>query len=109
MQRRFAKRRGAACKDSSSGPGSWFELIAYHVRSDIGQGIGAQATFELAIAKSLGEIAKQAHEMADASNDCSLRIAGHPQFAVASIRRKISPGDRKGIPSLRNPASIVCR
>jgi phosphate uptake regulator len=44
----------------------WFELIAYHVRSDIGQGIGAQATFELAIAKSLGEIAKQAHEMADA-------------------------------------------
>jgi hypothetical protein len=47
--------------------------------------------------------------MADASNDRSLRIAGHPQFAVASIRRKISPGDRKGIPSLRNPASIVCR
>jgi hypothetical protein len=65
MQRRFAQR-AAACKDSSSEPGSWFELIAYHVRSNIGQGIGAQATFELAIAKSLGEIAKQAHEMADA-------------------------------------------
>src|SRR5260370_34582 len=50
----------------NEGVGRWFELIAYHVRSDIGQGIGAQATFELAIAKILGEIAKQAHEMADA-------------------------------------------
>jgi phosphate uptake regulator len=46
--------------------GRWFELIVYQTDSDIRQWIGAQATFELAIAKSLGEIANQAHKMAGA-------------------------------------------
>jgi hypothetical protein len=48
------------------GVGRWLESITCHVRSDLGQRTGAQATFELAITKSLIEIAKQAHEMADA-------------------------------------------
>jgi phosphate uptake regulator len=50
----------------NQGVGRWLELIAYHVRNDISQGIGPQAAFEFAIAKSLAEIAKQAREMADA-------------------------------------------
>jgi phosphate uptake regulator len=46
--------------------GQWFELIAYHANNDISLWIGTQATFDLVITKSLGEIAKQSSEMADA-------------------------------------------
>jgi phosphate uptake regulator len=44
----------------------WFESITSHVPSNISQGIDAHTAFELAIKKNLGEIAEQAHEMADA-------------------------------------------
>jgi hypothetical protein len=44
----------------------WIEWTACHGRNDIDQEIGANATFELAIAKSLSQIAKGADEIADA-------------------------------------------
>jgi PhoU domain len=46
--------------------GQWTELAARHSRKDIRQEVGAEATFELAIAERLGQIVKQAYEIAHA-------------------------------------------
>ena len=50
----------------NDGTGQWFDLAAYQAHSDPTQRTSAQARFELAISKSLGQIAEQAHEIADA-------------------------------------------
>jgi hypothetical protein len=46
--------------------GQWTELAPSHGRKDLRQELGAQATFELRVAERLGQIVKQAYEIAHA-------------------------------------------
>jgi phosphate uptake regulator len=89
----------------NDGTGQWFDLAVYQLCGGPIQRTNAQASIELAIHKSLDQIAEQAHEIADAitfwldGNDC---IGVTCERAACALRQSLPIRKEEKAGHLRN-------
>jgi phosphate uptake regulator len=96
----------------SDGTGQWFDVAVYQLCRGPIQRTNAQVRFELAIHKSLDQIAEQTHEIADAITfwlDGNHYIGVTREVAGYALRQSLSVRKQEKTGHLRNASIDSCR